>query len=523
MKLFLDLNRLRFLGNTAVLCILWVHVPLIAAICLARNEAWHLPTLSTVSFAVLTQLTVWRADGNLTARIVPGVALMASISVLVAVLNGNRLQVDLHMYYFAGIAILVGYCDWRAVASASAFVAAHHFLLNFFLPQAIYPGGSDLERFLLHAAVLIAETSALIWISYTMEHIFNALSNEAAQTALALADANASSDAARVANAAAELERAQSEAARGLHAAERTKMVSELGKALYHMANGNLMHRLSNEFTDDFEAIQKDFNSAASALERAIRSVVTKADVIRTTSNEVKAAAEDVTRESEQQVADLQESAVALSAMTSQIAHAVKRSDEAIAIISTAKSSAQKSGEVVRTAVSAMSEIEDAAKQIGQIIGVIDDIAFQTNLLALNAGVEAARAGDAGRGFALVASEVRGLAQRSANAARDIKKLVSNSTQQVERGVQLVGQTGHSLASIIQHVDNIALVVADMASTVRDQSSGVEAMNQTIGHVVAITKHNNTLLQQSTASSRGMALESEDLSQLANQFRVGSA
>jgi methyl-accepting chemotaxis protein len=175
----------------------------------------------------------------------------------------------------------------------------------------------------------------------------------------------------------------------------------------------------------------------------------------------------------------------------------------------------------MRKAVAAMGAIENSSRQIGQIIGVIDEIAFQTNLLALNAGVEAARAGDTGRGFAVVAAEVRALAQRSAGAAKEIKGLISTSTTQVGDGVVLVAETGKSLERIMAQVAEINNVVADIASSAKDQSTALEEINTAIGHMDHATQQNAAMVEHSTAASYTLSQETEQLSALIGEFQIG--
>ena len=177
---------------------------------------------------------------------------------------------------------------------------------------------------------------------------------------------------------------------------------------------------------------------------------------------------------------------------------------------------------MVQETVTAMSAIETSAREITQIIGVIDEIAFQTNLLALNAGVEAARAGDAGRGFAVVASEVRALAQRSAEAAKEIKALISTSTGQVGRGVELVGETGRSLVRIVNQVTQINGVVSDIAASTEEQASGLAQVNIAINQMDQVTQQNAAMVEQSTAASHSLAQDTAELERLTGKFLIGN-
>ena len=170
-----------------------------------------------------------------------------------------------------------------------------------------------------------------------------------------------------------------------------------------------------------------------------------------------------------------------------------------------------------------MSLIEASSNQIGDIIGVIDEIAFQTNLLALNAGVEAARAGDAGRGFAVVASEVRALAQRSAEAAKEIKALISASSQQVGAGVALVGQTGEALQRIVGRVAEIDGLVAEISASAQEQATGLQQVNTAVNQMDQVTQQNAAMVEESTAASHSLAQEADVLAASVARFRIGGA
>jgi len=176
----------------------------------------------------------------------------------------------------------------------------------------------------------------------------------------------------------------------------------------------------------------------------------------------------------------------------------------------------------MRETVDAMGAIRDSSDKISQIIGVIDEIAFQTNLLALNAGVEAARAGEAGRGFAVVASEVRALAQRSSDAAKDIKSLISDSADHVQKGVKLVDQTGTALDAIVAQVANIDGLVSDIASSANQQATGLAEVNNAVNDMDRVTQKNAAMVEESTAACHALTNESDELSRLVAHFDIGN-
>jgi methyl-accepting chemotaxis protein len=181
---------------------------------------------------------------------------------------------------------------------------------------------------------------------------------------------------------------------------------------------------------------------------------------------------------------------------------------------------ADEGGQVVQRAVTAMGAIEKSSEQIGQIINVIDGIAFQTNLLALNAGVEAARAGDAGKGFAVVANEVRALAQRSADAAKDIKELITASTQQVSGGVALVAETGSCLAKIVQRIANISQLMTSINDSSLSQATSLHQINAAVSEMDHMTQQNAAMVEQSTAAAHSLAGNAADLTKIVARFKA---
>jgi methyl-accepting chemotaxis protein len=317
-------------------------------------------------------------------------------------------------------------------------------------------------------------------------------------------------------------ERARNEAARAREAENQAIVVQSIAQGLSRLSEGDLTYRLDQAFAAEYEQLRADFNAAMDQLQETMRIVAGNARGIRSGTNEISQAADNLSRRTEQQAASLEETAAALDEITATVR---KTSDGAIharGVVATATKGAEHSGVVVRDAVAAMGQIEKSAGQISQIIGVIDEIAFQTNLLALNAGVEAARAGEAGKGFAVVASEVRALAQRSAEAAKEIKTLISASTSQVASGVELVGETGKALDRIVAQVAEINAIVAEIAASAAEQSTGLAEVNTAVNQMDQMTQQNAAMVEQSTAASHALAQEADALATLIGRFEVGS-
>ncbi|MCB1448234.1 MAG: HAMP domain-containing protein [Rhizobiaceae bacterium] len=298
--------------------------------------------------------------------------------------------------------------------------------------------------------------------------------------------------------------------------------VTELGEGLSRLSNGDVTVRLERQFDIQLDPIRRNFNQSVEKLQEALVAFSENAATIETGSKEIRSAADDLSRRTEQQAASVEETAAALEEITTSVKDSTTRAEEAGALVARTKQGAEKSGEVVRNAVSAMGEIERSSQSISNIIGVIDDIAFQTNLLALNAGVEAARAGDAGKGFAVVAQEVRELAQRSANAAKEIKSLITASGDQVKRGVGLVGETGHALENIVAEVQQIDINVRAIVQAAREQSTGLQEINTAVNQMDQGTQQNAAMVEQSNAAAHTLATEVGSLANRLAQFNLGA-
>ncbi|HEX4768294.1 MAG TPA: PAS domain-containing methyl-accepting chemotaxis protein [Lichenihabitans sp.] len=319
---------------------------------------------------------------------------------------------------------------------------------------------------------------------------------------------------------ASELEHLRIEQERASQEDGQKRTVKLIAASLRQLAEGDLGNRLTESLPAEYESLRVDFNKTVEQLQEVLASVGRSAETMRSGTDEMSAAVDNLSRRTEQQAASLEQTAAALDEITATVRKTATGAAHARQAVGTAKKDAEQSGVVVRQAVEAMSGIEKSSQQIGQIIGVIDEIAFQTNLLALNAGVEAARAGDAGRGFAVVASEVRALAQRSAEAAKEIKALVSASTHQVDKGVELVGQTGVALERIVTQVTEINGIVAEIANSAQEQATGLDQVNTAVNQMDQMTQQNAAMVEQTTAASHALSEEANELNQLIGRFRL---
>jgi methyl-accepting chemotaxis protein len=297
--------------------------------------------------------------------------------------------------------------------------------------------------------------------------------------------------------------------------------VSETRRVMASLADGDLTEAMRGDFKGVFAELQGNVNTTFAKLRDTISEVRDTTEGISGNANELRVAADDLSKRTEQQAAALEETSAALDEITAVVRNSTERAQEASTMVTETKEKTAESGKVVREAVSAMGRIEQASREISQIINVIDEIAFQTNLLALNAGVEAARAGDAGKGFAVVAQEVRELAQRSANAAKDIKSLITKSGVEVSQGVTLVQKTGGALDEIETRVLRINDHIHSIATAAREQSTGLQEVNTAINQMDQVTQRNAAMVEETSAATHKLTSEARNLVSLVGRFRLG--
>ncbi|NKN35038.1 HAMP domain-containing protein [Agrobacterium sp. a22-2] len=296
--------------------------------------------------------------------------------------------------------------------------------------------------------------------------------------------------------------------------------VTETRRVIANLAEGDLTQNMRGEFRGAFAELQTNVNTTFERLRQTMSEIRHKTDSINGNTDELTSATNDLSKRTEQQAAALEQTSAALDQITVVVRSSSERAQEASQMVSEAKQSAAQSGVVVREAVDAMGRIEQASREISQIINVIDEIAFQTNLLALNAGVEAARAGDAGKGFAVVAQEVRELAQRSANAAKDIKALITKSGTEVAGGVKLVQRTGEALGEIEVRVLKINDHIHSIATAAQEQATGLQEVNTAINQMDQVTQQNAAMVEETSAATHKLSSEAAGLASLVSYFRL---
>ncbi|TCT09202.1 methyl-accepting chemotaxis protein [Tepidamorphus gemmatus] len=405
---------------------LWAHVPLIAVAGVWLGNGWLAPTLAAGLFAAIAT-AAWRMDaaGDM-ARPVMGVSLVMMVSLLVYQAAGHPWQIDMHMYFFAALAILAAFCDWRTIIIATAVVAVHHLLLNFVLPAAVFPNGASLGRVVLHAVVVVVEAAALVWLTARMAAAFI---EQAAATAKARA---AEAEARRL----GEELRAGEQAA----AAERRRVLEALSDE-FEESVGRLVGTLSEqvrelgESADTVSSVATDSSRRSDSAAEHVRQAIRNVETVASATEEVNASIGEIAR---------------------QVSHSTQI--------------AQQAAERARGTDRTVHQLSDSAQKIGDVVDLIRNVAEQTNLLALNATIEAARAGEAGRGFAVVASEVKSLATQTSRATEDIAQQIGAMQAASRDAVE-------AIAAIRETIDAINAVAASISSAVEQQSAAVNEIS----------------------------------------------
>ncbi len=299
--------------------------------------------------------------------------------------------------------------------------------------------------------------------------------------------------------------------------------LTDIAGVMRELAEGNLTASIEREYDGLFGQVKQDVNLTMENLAEMVSRIRNGAETIRASAREIARGNTDLSQRTEEQAASLEETASSMEEMTSTVRSTTESANHARELASGARDKSEQGGQVVSQAVAAMGEINKSSKQIAEIIGVIDEIAFQTNLLALNAAVEAARAGEQGRGFAVVAAEVRSLAQRSAQAAKEIKNLIKDSVDKVEQGSRLVDASGETLNEIVEAFRQVSDLVSEIASASQEQSVGIDEVNKAITQLDQVTQQNAALVEEAAASSETLDTQASSLAELMGFFDVGQA
>jgi methyl-accepting chemotaxis protein len=311
-------------------------------------------------------------------------------------------------------------------------------------------------------------------------------------------------------------------AAEGLNALVETtdRGLTDVSRVLGAIAKGDLTERMDGDYAGTFSELKNYCNNTTDSLSKMLSDIRNAAETTFTASSEIAAGNADLSGRTEQQAANLEETASSMEELTSTVRLNADNAKQANVLAEQASTVAVDGGSLIQQVVNTMNAINESARKISDIIGVIDGVAFQTNILALNAAVEAARAGDQGRGFAVVASEVRTLAQRSANAAKDIKVLISDSVQKIDNGNQLVGKSGETMKEIVTAIKRVNDIMAEIAAASVEQSAGIEEVSTAVSQMDEMTQQNAALVEEAAAAAESLQSQADQLTRNVSAFKL---
>ncbi|BAM92825.1 conserved membrane hypothetical protein [Bradyrhizobium oligotrophicum S58] len=475
-----DLATLRHTTSKLLLAVLWVHVPLSLMIGLSRGD-WLMPTILMVVMAMVATLS-WRSAGDsLSTQLTVAVAIMGGVSVLVYQMSGHAWQIDMHMYFFAALACLVAYCDYRPILAGTIAVALHHLVLNFVFPAAIFPGGADLGRVVLHAVILLIEAGVLVALALKLTQLFETSARKTAEAESAIA-----------AEARATAERFETE--------QRVKQQADLARR--ELAEG--FERKIGGIVEAVAVAANEMQSLSSSMSRS------SAESSRQTS-----AAAGASQRASTNVGTVAAATEELTASINNISQQVTRSAE---IAAKAADEARRTNTVVES-------LAAGTQKIGEVVTLIQTIASQTNLLALNATIEAARAGEHGRGFAVVASEVKALANQTAKATEEISSQVQSiqsATGDAVSAIQAIGGTIAEIDDISKEiataVEQQGLATGEISGNVQQAAEGTRLVSQSMGSVTRASDETGSAASRLLESANGLTSQSTRLKSEVDQF-----
>ncbi|WP_404336692.1 methyl-accepting chemotaxis protein [Sphingomonas sp. MMS12-HWE2-04] len=459
-------------------------------------------TLAVIAAVALPAWPIWLALGGSTdsrARMTVTMTIVAQPALMIFLFQGAAWQVDLHMIFFAALAATAVLCDWRAIVAGAGVVAAHHLVLGMAVPDWVFLGGGGIGRILLHAVVLIAETTALAYLAKAMAGLLDALNRETAQ-------------------------RAEAEAVtareRAAQAAELEAVIDTISASLESLAAGDLTHGLRAQLPAAYAALESHFDSAITGLRGLIGAVRQGTQAIKLGSGEIANASEDLARRTEAAAHNLESTNAAITRMDQRMKATAAAAEGLVVRADQAIGTVRESRSVADAVVEAMNRVSASARGIDDVIEGLDKIAFQTRVLAMNAAVEAGRAGEAGRGFAVVADLVSALAMRAEEEAKRAREQLTVTQSEIAGAVDAVEKVDGALGSISDNVSEVHQMLGAIAQDNRTQAAGIDQITHSIAEMDNMTQKNAAMVEETSATARSLSHEVEALADKASLFQV---
>jgi methyl-accepting chemotaxis protein len=483
----LTLPGLRDLVARCLIGLAFIHIPLLALASLAQAGDGLMPAISALMLALAALIAYRSVGATLLAQSAIAIALIGQVSILVAVFSGHPWQPDMHMYYFAVLALLAGFCDWRPIILGAAITGAHHLVLQFVLPAAVFYQGGNLVRVLLHAVIVVIETAFLAVIAVMTARIF-------AQTEANLRSAE--------------------------EVAERERLAGERERALADDAEARAerLRTMVEHFRDEMDGAMAVLDKASEAMQVDARGLTGASDRARQQIALVSRSSTEVTTAIEQTAAASQE----LASSIAEIGRNVTQTAD----------SSQSAAKLARTASTEIEALARTGESVGAVVEIIRGIAAQTSMLALNATIEAARAGSMGKGFAVVASEVKTLSAQTASATAEVARSIEaiqtasqRSLKSIREIVEAIGEVETVSVAIAYAVGEQDRATAEIAKEVQVSSDGASRSAQTLQSFEAVTERTYAAAGSLQSSSSDLATQAQRIRREVAEFceRVAAA
>ncbi len=481
--------------------------------------------------------------------------LMGQVAASLVAMRGHPVQVDMHMAFFAALAMSALLYDIRSIMIGTALVAVHHLALGLFMTDLVFYGGGGVERILLHAVILVAEAAALIWMTVNTNKALMIAEERTLDASLKTEEARSSAieaqQAAHVNTLHIEqMARLQAEFAAVVEAglagdfskrmdtryednalndlADATNALVEqvnhglqsTQSVLQSLANADVTRRVEGQFRGVFSDLQHSTNAVAEKLSEIVGQLKHASTSLKTATADLLSGANDLSERSANQSKTISGTSSIIAELAGTVESNARQAIDASATAMAVTRAADEGGQVMQEANLAMDRVTQSSQKVADIVRLIDDIAFQTNLLALNASVEAARAGEAGKGFAVVAVEVRRLAQSAAEASGDIKRLIEESSAEVVTGTRLVAEAAQRLAAMVQSAHANMKVMEAIAAHSSEQTRAISVVNDSVRSVDELTRENAALIEEINGSIAQAEAQATELDQIVGVFTV---